>query len=371
LLTAGAGRQHTANIRSRALAGLIGPLSAADDVLARLDERLRKSAVRAGCVARLDAQEAVDALWAEGELVQIEDLVLHDADMDVRSPTHALVRAHAFLRLRRRAAQGDPKSLLSPTGILGLAGRRPPDPGADESDARAGGSGGAGGLSRAEDAEPDVRDPGADRDPDFDAENAADSAAAEAAKTLLLRLGAGAKDPLVYDEDWDEAGRLALWSAGLAGADAWPPLLGALLLARAPILAGLYLRRRGRTAAHLLVFNLGLRRLRPAPRRRRTPVEEIQLGLAIVAAGAGEALALHDRLTLARELLARKCKGKRGNSSLPALADLLVATPLVSVPLIAQRLAISPQAAQLLVAELGSSLREITGRKRYRAWTIG
>jgi hypothetical protein len=120
-----------------------------------------------------------------------------------------------------------------------------------------------------------------------------------------------------------------------------------------------------------LVFNLGLRRLRPGRRRLRTPIEDLQHGLAIVAAGAGEGLALHDRLTLARELLARKCRGRRGNSNLPALAELLIATPLVSVPLIAQRLKISAQAAQLLVAEFGPSLREITGRKRYRAWTIG
>jgi hypothetical protein len=139
----------------------------------------------------------------------------------------------------------------------------------------------------------------------------------------------------------------------------------------APILAGLYLRRRGRTAAHLLVFHLGLRRLKPAPRRLRTPLEELQHGLAIVAAAAGEALALHDRLTLARELLARKCKGRRGSSNLPALTEFLVDSPLVSVPLIAHKLEISPQAAQLLVNGLGSSLREITGRKRYRAWSIG
>jgi hypothetical protein len=82
----------------------------------------------------------------------------------------------------------------------------------------------------------DVHDCEGDRDVDsdeFDAEKASDSAAAEAARSLLLRLGAGARDSLVYDEDWDEAGRLANWSAGLAAADAWPPLLGAHLLARA------------------------------------------------------------------------------------------------------------------------------------------
>ncbi|WP_175492613.1 RHE_PE00001 family protein [Methylocapsa palsarum] len=366
----------------QALAEIIGPMSAADDALARLDERLRKSPVRGGVLARLDAREACAALWAEAELVQLEDLVLHDAGMDVRSPSHELVRAHSYLRLRRRAAEGDPKALLRPEGILRLAGRSASGPAADGPAGRAGGSG------EAEDADPDGRGFDGDRDGDSDefaAEQAGASAAAAAAQSLLLRLSAGARDSLVYDEDWDEAGRLKAWSAGLTEADAFPPLLGALLLARAwrhqqplqrqgflaPVLAALYLRRRGRTVAHLLVFHLGLRRLKPALRRLRTPLDDLQHSLAIVAAGAGEALALHDRLTLARELLARKCKGKRGSSNLPALAELLLEAPLVSVPLIAQRLKISPQAAQLLVAELGSSLREITGRKRYRAWTIG
>jgi hypothetical protein len=86
---------------------------------------------------------------------------------------------------------------------------------------------------------------------------------------------------------------------------------------------------------------------------------------------AGEGLALRDR---SRRQAARcwpaRLKGG-GNSNLPARADLLVAAPLVSIPLIAQKLKISPQAAQLLVAEFGSSRRVITGRKRYRAWTIG
>ncbi len=115
-----------------ALAGLIGPLSAADDALARLDERLRNSPVGAGVLARADAAEACAALWAEGELVPLDDLVLHDAGMDVRTPSHALVRAHAYLRLRRKAAAGDPKSLLTPAGILGLIGRGGGFRGADD-----------------------------------------------------------------------------------------------------------------------------------------------------------------------------------------------------------------------------------------------
>ncbi len=122
-----------------ALADLIGPLSAADDMLARLDERLRKSPVCTGVLARADAAEACAALWAEGELVALDDLVLHDAGMDVRTPSHALVRAQQYLRLRRQAATGDPEILLTPAGILRLLGRPPRSP-----ESQAGeGSGGA------------------------------------------------------------------------------------------------------------------------------------------------------------------------------------------------------------------------------------
>jgi len=93
--------------------------------------------------------------------------------------------------------------------------------------------------------------------------------------------------------------------------------------------------------------------------------------LAAVGAAAGETLAQHDHLMLAKELLARKGRGRRETSALPRLAALLLDSPLVSVPMITENLKISPQAAQILVRDLGPSLREITGRQRYRAWTIG
>ena len=74
---------------------------------------------------------------------------------------------------------------------------------------------------------------------------------------------------------------------------------------------------------------------------------------------------------LAKALLARKGRGRRQTSALPRLAALLLDFPLVSVPMIAEHLKISPQAAQILLRDLGPNLREITGRQRYRAWTIG
>ncbi|RWG36885.1 MAG: hypothetical protein EOQ59_20105, partial [Mesorhizobium sp.] len=77
---------------------LIAPLARAEDLLARLDERVQKSPVRDGFVARCHFADAAAALWLDGELVHVEDLVLHDAHMDIRTPTHELTRAHAVLR---------------------------------------------------------------------------------------------------------------------------------------------------------------------------------------------------------------------------------------------------------------------------------
>jgi hypothetical protein len=380
------------------LADLIGPLSAADDTLARLDERLRNSPVCTGVLGRADAAEACAALWAEGALVPLEDLVLHDAGMDVRSPTHALVRAQHYLRLRRKAAAGDPKTLLTPAGILGLIGRGGGFHGADgvpqesaQESVRGRGQGAREGAGEGAGAKGPAPDLDQTRAPPGDAAEKTEAPpAAEPALALLRQPGktlapaAAPKDPFVYDETWNEAEKLAGWHAGMAQADNLPPLLGALLLAHtwqadepiqrqarlAPLLAGLHLRARGRTKTHLASFYLGLRRLRPQE-RPHTSLDRLRQGLAIVEAGAREGLAQHDRLMLARALLARKCRGRRETSHLPALAGLLLEAPLVSVAMIAQRLAISPQAAQILVGDLGASLREITGRKRYRAWTIG
>jgi hypothetical protein len=94
---------------------IAAPLAAAEDALARLDERLRLSPIRQGWVERAHFLDACASLWLDGELVHLEDLVLHDADKDVKSPTRELTRAHAVLRARRRIAQADPGSALTPT----------------------------------------------------------------------------------------------------------------------------------------------------------------------------------------------------------------------------------------------------------------
>ena len=63
-----------------------------------------------------------------------------------------------------------------------------------------------------------------------------------------------------------------------------------------------------------------------------------------------------------------KLKGGRGNSHLPQALDLALARPVVTAELLAKARKVSAQAGQNLIADLG--LRELTGRRRYRAWDI-
>src|SRR5919112_4287099 len=105
-------------------AAVAGPMVAAEDALARLDDRLGQSQIREGWISRTHFVDACASLWLQGELVHLEDLVLHDAGMDIRTPTHELTRAHAVLRTRRRIAAAEPGWATSPSGLVALSGGR-------------------------------------------------------------------------------------------------------------------------------------------------------------------------------------------------------------------------------------------------------
>src|SRR5829696_3791510 len=102
-------------------AAIAGPLAAAEDALARLDERLGQSPIREGWISRTHFTDACASLWLQGELVHLEDLVLHDAAMDLRAPTHELTRAHAVLRARRRVATAEAGWATSASGLAALS----------------------------------------------------------------------------------------------------------------------------------------------------------------------------------------------------------------------------------------------------------
>ena len=77
-----------------------------------------------------------------------------------------------------------------------------------------------------------------------------------------------------------------------------------------------------------------------------------------------------DGLESAKARMMLKLKGVRKNSRLAGLIDLMLAKPLVSIPLACKELRISKQALRLLIPLLGSSPRELTDRRRYRCWTV-
>lgn len=368
-------------------ATIVGPLTAAEDSVARIDERLAKSLIRDGWIARTHFTDAAACLWLEGELVHLDDLVLHDAGMDVRAPTHELTRAHAVLRARRRIADAKPDWALSAAGLAGLRGRGGQDSWAEEGgDRREEG----GGETDADDADGELEVDGpldvtATDDRLADAYAALDAALAKTDQTLAGEIPTRRppeRDPLVYDLDWDEDERLVAWRAVVDQTRGLPPALAAAIAADAwdrieplqhtpwlgRLLAAALLRARGKARWHLPCLHDGLRAIPRERRRPREAASRLAVQLEAIAAAAEAGLKDHDRSQTARTLLARKLDGRRSTSRLPALLDYVLTRPIVSAGMIAQELKITPRAAQDMVAELG--LREATGRGRYRAWGI-
>jgi hypothetical protein len=315
-------------------------------------------------------------LLLDGHLVDMGDLVLHDAGMDVRHPTHELTRAAAALRARRTALARKAPWPLSIDGLTALRGVGSP---AEEK------------PSRSKGKRPDPEDDEAyppfanDADP-WKAHLAEIDALLDrtskvlAGETPLPR----SRSHLVYDPDQDEAEaedlwldvvkRTSHWPAIAAAAVAWNAWLDLNLYTRLPwlglIMAASILRARGLTG-HLLPLAAGFKQSRFRPQGREGAAETLEGFCQVLE----EALSLAhkdlDRLILARELMNRVTKECRSNSKLPELVELFLSRPLVTGPLAAKLLKVTPKAVDLMLAQLGGALpRELTGRTRYRAWGI-
>ncbi|WP_420337011.1 RHE_PE00001 family protein [Roseibium sp.] len=355
---------------------LLQPVSEATAALVRLDERLKQSPLGPGCLERLHFHDACASLWIDGELVHLEDLVLHDSARDIRSPTHELTIAHAVLRARRKILRHPSGWALTPKGLLALRGAED----FQEKEGR--------GHGMASDLAPQSTTNSEEEDP-----LAQDLAVLDAALERSTAILSGAPVPqretprrradIVYDPDWGEEDRLAEWREVLRKSENMPSVLRAVLLLDAwntldvlermrwlgRLLPASSLFETGLTSAgHLATINLGLKLIEREKRTSKSLETRLTALLSAIIVAAEFGLKEHDKLVLARQTLDHRLMGRRKSSKLPALVDLVLARPMVSAGMIAKEIGVTPQAALRLVDEL--NLRELTGRGRFRIWGV-
>lgn len=424
-------------------ADLSAPVEAATLALVRLDERLARvePTLADGARERAHLLEAQALVHLGGETVGLEELVLHDAGMDARTPGTGTVRAARLLAERRSLARRRPEAVLAPEAVRRMVSLRDaPERGDGPLTERAGEAAKMPGRQDLrgeqpmaatmrnsprpwdmplplgeddnlwpEEDEPEPEEPLRDDD--------------EAGKRSVPRRAGGSIAPIPEEADWMGADlaeidrllartrrtlaiepkrdgppdvrlrdpaygaeeRLAAWLAALEESRRLPGALASAITLDAWLilepterggeggwaLAATVLRQRGLAAHHLPALGLAHRRGKFRWGPHMTRERRLEGLLAAVEGSAALAAADLQRLTLAREVMLRRCAGRRVGSKLQHLVDIFVGSPLVTTALATEKLGVTPQAVEAMLKELGSSLpRELTGRKRYRAWGI-
>src|SRR5215471_18181237 len=185
-----------------------------------------------------------------------------------------------------------------------------------------------------------------------------------------------------YNPDRDETLQIEQWRDVVKETRTLPPTLAAAIALAAwraiaplrharwlgPLLAAALLSDRGKARHHLPCLHEGLRAV-PRQRRVESPAAPaLAIQLEAITAVATTGLKDHDRWRGAHTLLAGKLDNRRSTSHLGDLLDYVISRPLVSAEMIAGHLGISTTAARDLVRTF--DLHEMTGRQRYRAWSI-
>lgn len=359
------------------LATLLLPCTRATEALARLDERISRSDFGRGFLERQDFADAASSLWVDGELVHIEDLVLHDAHMDIRPPTSEMGTANRVLRARRHIFGHEASWALSPQGLSRLRGDEPRTPEHQEEREVA---------ARTAEAEADAVDDAdltlSEEFSEIDRLIARSTAMLEKITTDDRALRPAPFQNLLRDPDWNEDERLDEWAAVVKSTTGLPATLRAAIaidawqklevLQSSPWLgrqlAAALIRSDALTPAFLPALNIGLRAVARERRNAGSRHERLVALLDSIREAATLGLKEHDRLLNAKHRMERRLQGRRSSSRLPELIDLVLARPVVSTAMIVKALGTTPQGAVGLANQL--ELREMTGRGRFRAWGV-
>ncbi|WP_428644114.1 RHE_PE00001 family protein [Roseibium sp.] len=366
---------------------LASQLDTASRAMARADERLKQTPdLSAGLQARAQFIDTCAAMALDGELVHLEDLVLHDSGADRRAPTHELTRAARLLGLRRRIDRQGTDTVLTRPGVLALIGHQPDEPGIGEGKDEDCSERGGGLAGPAQDTSVS----------DSDAEKLFAEIDLVLKKSEQLAQGRVLPVPLAATQgaqtlpeplrDQDTASRLDGWLQLVEDTKSQniPPLLtAAILLDSWQVLRpvdnwpelGRFLTEKFLksevTPNHLPMLCVGLRKSPFRWRRSEAPAVRLAGLLAGFERAAVESMDQLDRLQLAQDRLTRCCRTSRRHSKLPAFTKMFLNYPLVTIPMARQDLGVTAAAVDRMIEQLGSALpRELTGRSRYRAWGI-
>ena len=250
--------------------------------------------------------DACASLGLQGALMHLEDLVRHDAAMDLRAPTPDLTRAHAVLRTRRSIARGSAQRGDEP----GRPRRLEPRPD------REGGGASGDGIAVIDEPTEDKAGEGAFDDDAFAAELAAIDAVLERSSRAL----AGAVPPARRTRSPSFTISIGTRAPALSSGLAWPRTPARCRLSsrpRSPLMRGSpssrcstglgsgaggfgALRARGKARNHLPCLNGALRQLPHDRRRARDQPTRLVAFLEAVTLGAGQGIKDHDRWRLSR-----------------------------------------------------------------------
>lgn len=254
-----------------------------------------------------------------GELVPIDDLVLVDAGSPIRLPTIELTRARIVLQARRSSAARPPTWAWSGEALF-------------------------------EDRLVNVT-----RD------------------ELLKALG---------DVEWDEDERADQWRAILAGLPSMPVMLQAALAWdawlqiellhggawRSALVATAVMRAGGLKLHHQFALGIGGRKSRYRYDGWSTLEQRLAGFLDWVKVGAMQGQDELKRLSLALQVLGQVTQSKHIDSCLPALVDMVISRLLISAEIAQRELKLT--GFRRLLKQLGTSVKELTGRRRYQVWEI-